>query len=57
MRAISRANGGRPIRDVLKEAINTTGTVKGAALRLGINEQTAQAWAEAFEIEIKTVAV
>lgn len=56
MAAIERANGGRPIRELLVDALNEKGTVKGAAETLGIHEKTAQKWIDAFGIQIKTVA-
>jgi len=58
MTAIEKANGGKPIQEIVREALNKHGTIEGAAKELGIASRTLRLlWMPAMGIEMKTMAV
>ena len=58
MRAVERANGDRPIEELVKSALTNRGTVEGAAEDLGVSPATLRTlWMPRMGIELKAVVV
>lgn len=54
--AALEARHGRPVEQIVVDAINTTGNVSAAARLLGVNVKTMHAWRVRFGIQVSVRA-
>lgn len=56
MRRFEQAHDGRPIEQVVTEAVNAHGSIAGAARSLGLSDNTLYFWILRLGIRVRTVA-
>ena len=56
MRYIELLHGGRPIREIVVDAYNRTGGIRGAARELGVTPSTLHSWLKKLDIRTRRIA-